>query len=94
MINSEHFPLTEAPAHCIGRPHLKTIMRWALKGIGPNRIKLRTWKVGGRRYTDQTSIDLFVAQLSGEAEATEVRSRERTATLARDEQELDADGVG
>lgn len=95
MINSEqHFPLTEAPAHCIGRPHLKTVMRWALKGVGPNRVKLQTWKSGGRRYTNQAAIDRFVAQLSGEIDAATALSQQRSEELARAEEFLDTDGVG
>jgi len=88
------FPLTRASPHFPGNPHGATLGRWALQGVGPNRVKLKTWKVGGRRYTSQEAIDEFVAQLSGEAEVAATHGRERAASLARDEQELDADGVG
>jgi len=75
------------------RPHIGTMTRWSLKGIGPSRIKLRTWKIGGRRYTTQEAIDRFVAQLSGEVKTPATLSQQRADKLAQDERELDADGI-
>jgi hypothetical protein len=94
MPETEQFiALAGASAHCAGRPHIGTLMRWAIKGVGPNHIKLETWKVGGRRYTTREAIDRFVARLSGTAAEAAVLSGRRAESVARDERELDADGI-
>ena len=63
----EFFPLTHAgrfaPAG-LGRLHAKTWMRWALTGVGTPRVKLKTWKLGGRRYTNRLAIKQFLAELN------------------------------
>lgn len=61
------FPLSQASPHVTGRPHVATLLRWALKGVGPGHVKLETWKVGGRRYTNRDAISRFVARLNGAA---------------------------
>jgi len=88
------FPLALASPFCVGRPHIGTLVRWALKGVGPNRVKLKTWKIGGRRFTTREAIDQFVAALNGNETVGNELSRGRAEARARDGRELDADGVG
>ena len=85
--------LSEAAAHFPGRPHIGTLIRWALKGVGQHRVKLQTWKVGGRRYTTQEAIERFVAQLSGEVETVTTASGKRAEEMVRAGEVLDADGI-
>jgi hypothetical protein len=63
----EYFPLTQAGRNAppgLERLHAKTWMRWALRGVGSPRVKLRTWKLGGRRYTNRHAIEQFLAELN------------------------------
>jgi len=90
---NQFIALLKAAAYFPNRPHAGTLMRWALKGVGPSRVKLQTWKVGGRRYTTRDAIDRFVAQLSCEAVTTAAMSEQRAEELARAEESLDADGI-
>ncbi len=89
----EFFPLTYAgrfaPAG-LDRLHAKTWIRWALTGVGTPRVKLNTWKLGGRRYTNRQAIEQFLAALNPRttpATAHPVRSFEQA------EHELLADGI-
>ena len=45
----EFIALTAAAREFPDRPHVATLLRWALRGVGPDRVKLETWKCGGRR---------------------------------------------
>lgn len=65
------FPLTEAHRHLPRRPggkklHRTTLGRWASKGC--RGAVLRTWLVGGIRYTNAEAIAVFVEQLSASRE--------------------------
>ena len=44
------------------RPSPATLWRWAQRGI--DGVKLRTYKIGGRRYTTAADLEHFVASLS------------------------------
>jgi hypothetical protein len=72
-------------------------MRWAMKGVvvGPSgeRIRLATRKVGGRRFTCQQFIDEFIDCVSGNQGDAEMLTRRRSAAVAADERELDAEGI-
>lgn len=94
MANFQQFiALLEAAANFPNRPHVATLVRWSLKGVGPRRVKLQTWKVGGRRYTTQEAIDRFVAQLSEENATAERLSARRGESIAEDERQLNAEGI-
>lgn len=61
------FPLTEAHRHLPRRPggkkvHRTTLGRWASKGC--RGAVLKTWLVGGVRYTSAEAIAEFVKHLS------------------------------
>lgn len=63
----EFFPLTHAGRHApvgLGRLHVKTWIRWALRGVGRPRVRLETWKIGGRRYTTIHAIKKFLTELN------------------------------
>jgi len=44
--------------------HSSTVVRWAMRGVGNPKVKLETYKVGGRRYTSQEAMDRFLKRLS------------------------------
>ncbi len=67
MNDATTFPLTEAPAHISNHPSVITLRRWVRRGV--RGVRLRTWLVGGRRYTSDRAIAEFLARLNGEAEA-------------------------
>ena len=66
---------------------------WALRGVGPHRVRIETTKIGGRRYVSRAAVTRFIAALSGGqagvADATTAPGR----TVRQAEQELDADGL-
>ncbi len=94
-LTDDLFPLGEAPRYYPGPrpPHVATFVRWALKGVGKDRVRLETVKIGGRRYTSVAALTRFVARLTGAAEAKEVLSRRRTEAYRRAERELDQEGI-
>lgn len=96
MINDERLlPLSKAPQYFPSpvRPHVGTVVRWALKGVGRTRRKLETLKIGGRRFTSREAIQRFVALLSGETCAYREMSQQRGDKIMRAQQELDAEGI-
>ena len=57
-----------------GAPSNQTRHRWALSGVlAPNgqRVKLQTWKIGGRLVTTPEAVESFILALSGDAPAAE-----------------------
>jgi hypothetical protein len=54
--------LTKAAADVPGRPHISTLMRWALRGV--KGVRLETVVIGGRRFTSLEAIQRFIARLS------------------------------
>jgi len=52
-------PLVMAIAAATGhRPHLSTALRWCQRGVGG--VKLKSWKIGGRRMTTVEAVQEFV----------------------------------
>jgi hypothetical protein len=94
-LTEELFPLCEAPRHhpVAPVPHVSTYFRWAFRGVGPDRVKLETVKLGGRRYTSRAALTRFVAKLTGEAEAREALAKERTGAYRDAEREADREGI-
>lgn len=62
VANQPDILLTDVPNHVVGRPHINTIRRWAGRGV--RGVRLRTWLVGGRRYTSIQAIAQFIQELS------------------------------
>jgi Protein of unknown function (DUF1580) len=90
------FPLNQTPHHYSGPkpvPHVSTFVRWALRGVGRDRVKLETVKVGGRRYTSRAALDRFIAQLTGVEAIKEQQDRQRASDLAQAEHELEREGI-
>lgn len=88
-LNDELFPLTQAGRHWPLRepPSVCTVIRWATKGVGKERVRLETIKVGGRRYTSRAALARFVARLTGGVDASADRSHERSQTYQDAEDE-------
>jgi hypothetical protein len=95
-LNEELIPLSQAARHfpAPAPPHVGTVVRWALKGVGRDRVKLETVKVGGRRFTSRAAILRFLVRLTGEAEARRLLARERIQAMWQAELDLDRDGIG
>jgi hypothetical protein len=60
--NEPGIPLTAVPGHVASHPHLNTIRRWAKRGV--RGVRLRSWLVGGRRFTSPEAITEFIRALN------------------------------
>ncbi len=91
----EMIPLTRVPRHiCSPKPpHLSTVMRWVLHGVGNPPVRLETLKIGGRRFTTGSMIEQFIHSTSGIVPESTPRSARRSAEIRRAEHKLDADGI-
>lgn len=56
--------LTEVPKLLPHRPHYATVFRWAVHGIGPNRIRLAATRYGRRWYTTPAALKEFSVHLA------------------------------
>lgn len=56
------YSLSEVARLCEG-VHVSTVWRWILQGVGG--VKLRSTKVGGRRFVDAQDLSDFHAKLNG-----------------------------
>ena len=87
--NEQLLSLREAAASLPTRPHLCTIHRWRLRGIGG--VKLGTVKIGGRRYTSAEELDRFIAATTAAADGSPPPTRtprQRQRAIERAEAEL------
>lgn len=57
-----YIALTEVPPILGKKVHLNTLRRWATSGV--RGIKLRTNRVGGRRWTTRRWVEEFLAALN------------------------------
>jgi hypothetical protein len=88
IVNESLVSIPEASRLIPGRPHLATIYRWMARGV--RGIKLETCLIGGRRFTSQEKVQLFVEHLTAAAAETPrhsrtVKQRTRAAELANSE---------
>ena len=85
--------LTRAAPDVPGRPHITTLMRWALRGV--KGVRLETVKVDGRRFTSLEAIQRFLARLNEPGTLTPTSlSGKRQEQIARVEKQLDAERIG
>lgn len=75
-------------------PHIATVVRWALHGVGRPRVLLQTFVVGGRRYTTQGAVDRFIQRRSGEAAGLVQASSDRAGAISDCNSTLKAHGFG
>ena len=54
--------LTEAASCTPSRPTVRTLWRWASKGVAG--VRLQTLKIGGRTYTSRPAIERFLLRLN------------------------------
>ena len=69
------------------------VLPLGLRGVGKDRTKLETAKIGGRRYTSHAALARFVARLTGEAEVREQLTRQRTESFLNADKEMRRDGL-
>jgi len=91
-------PLAQVPKHLpppLGRTHVSTVTRWALRGVGRPPIHLRTVKIGGRRYVRPEALTAFIQALSAgpAAAGPTAPSATRARAMRQAEHDLDADGL-
>ncbi|NQT38772.1 MAG: DUF1580 domain-containing protein [Planctomycetes bacterium] len=85
---SDYVSLSKACRLLPGGPHISTLHRWRLKGLAG--VKLRTIRVGGRRYVALRELERFAQQTTAAADGSGSSSetagdlsRERAITVAR-----------
>jgi hypothetical protein len=88
--------LTEVSKHLPGRPHISTIHRWRTKGL--KGVRLRTFRVGGRRVTTVSDLEEFIAKVTAAADGDKHlpkfrSSKRRSREIARAESELARLGI-
>jgi len=98
MISSSEdvIPLSHVHKHlppAMPRPHVSTLVRWSIRGVGTPPIKLETLKIGGRRLTSVEAIGRFIAALSVREGPAPVTVSARKVAIQAAEAELDAEGV-
>lgn len=81
--------LSAAATRLPHRPHISTLHRWRLRGVGG--VRLETCMIGGRRMTSLEAIERFVDAVTQQAdeEPQQVRTpRQRQRAIERAEAEL------
>lgn len=58
---AESYRLEEVARIC-GGVHISTVWRWILSGV--SGVKLKSVKLGGKRYVTKHDLDLFLAKLN------------------------------
>jgi hypothetical protein len=92
--NEQLLSLREAAASLPTRPHICTVHRWRLRGIGG--VKLDTVKIGGRRFTSLEELDRFIAATTAAANGEQPSRRtprERQRAVEQAEAELAKVGI-
>ncbi len=72
------------------RPHLSTILRWILHGVGG--VRLNAWKVGNAWCTTERSLRDFFARLAAQPASSPAQASSSDADR-RAEETLDRAGV-
>jgi hypothetical protein len=65
IFDTPRYSMKQAARRC-GNVDVSTVWRWTLKGV--HGIKLRTVKLGGRRYVLEPDLEAFVREVSAQAE--------------------------
>ncbi len=65
-LSEDLIPVREASSHIPTDPHLSTVHRWMMHGVGVGckRVYLESIVIGGRRYTSIQAIQRFVLKRS------------------------------
>ncbi len=72
---SDALSLSEAAKAIPGRPHVSTLWRWATRGV--RGVRLRTFVIGGRRFTDVAAIEEFIRRTTA---ASAIRCSDETSS--------------
>ena len=85
--------LTEAAHGLPNRPSVRTLFRWAQKGV--SGIVLETIKLGHRRYTTDEALERFFERVTAAGSHTETPQnlRDRDSRVLAAERELDQAGI-
>lgn len=87
-------PFTEAPKLLPGNPHISTLHRWRVRGVGG--VKLPTVMCGGRRCVARSAIFEFINATTAardKSAGVTTPSRARSRELKRAEQQLAKEGI-
>ena len=94
LLSETLLSLPNAARRLPGRPSVSTLHRWRLRGV--RNIKLKTVKIGGRRFTSMEWLSTFseAVTAASDGESPPSRSRtERERAIEQAERELDGDGI-
>jgi hypothetical protein len=85
--------LTEAVRRLPGRPHISTLHRWRMRGVGG--FRLETVKIGGRRFTSAEAIERFARRVTdASSPAIDDQAKARPSrSFYNAERELDRENV-
>lgn len=89
MQAQEYLTLAQAAALLPGKPHVSTMHRWRVRGVGG--VILQTTRIGGRRYTTKEWLEAFIEATSrskNQDGSPSVISRDRTTRIAAAEEQL------
>ena len=92
MVISEYLSLRQVASRL--RVHISTCHRWRIRGV--SGIRLRTKKIGGRRYVEQAELDRFIDAVTDASDGENSSSRhsaKRDQQIAAAEAELAAIGI-
>jgi len=68
-------PLAEVPSLLPprrGKPvSLSTLKKWAAHGVGPNRVRLRTFRCGGQVCSTRAALQEFLEALNAQPSETQ-----------------------
>jgi len=93
-MNHDYITLAEAAKRLPGRPHVSTLHRWRTRGL--HGVKLRTTKIGGRRFVTIEDLEEFIDQVTAAADKTPPAAPHRRARwkqIAAAEAELARAGI-
>jgi hypothetical protein len=74
--------------------HANAVFRWAQRGLGPNKIRLRTVQVGGMKCTTRTFLYEFFAALDeSSGNCIQPAKHQNKDALQKIKSELEREGI-
>jgi hypothetical protein len=93
LIPKDLISFAEAAKELRDQPHPSTIWRWSLRGV--RGVRLKSWLVGGRRYTTLSSLWEFIEATTAAADgrtAPALSTAIRTKEVDNARRELEEEG--
>ncbi len=90
----ELLSLKEAARLLPGKVNISTLFRWSSRGT--RGVRLQTWLIGGRRFTNEESLEKFIIDTTAAADGNPLpvrTSKQRQAGMEQAEKEIGGDAV-